>query len=434
MSADAAAGRATDTIFAVASGSGRAAIAVIRLSGPRTGPILAALCGVPPPRRASLRSLRAADATLLDRALVLWLPGPASYTGEDTAELDVHGGRAVIQAVCAALLHAGARPADAGEFTRRAYLAGRMSLLEAEAIAELSASETESQRVQALRQLQGGASAILQDWSARLTRCLAFQEALIDFPDDNLPDDVELTLAADIAQLLAEIGPHLDAAQAGARVRGGLVFVISGAPNVGKSSLFNALAGRDVAIVSPRPGTTRDTLEVQLDLAGIAVTLVDTAGQRDTADEIEAEGVRRAKAQAEAADLVLHVIDAAETPAAATPTGLVVANKSDLAAPPAGIPGISTVTRQGLPELLAMLAEHARRLVVSERDPILTSARQIAALRDLRAHLARAAVSGQPELRAEDLRLALGSLGRLTGQVDTERVLDMVFGAFCIGK
>ncbi len=435
-SAPAQRGRASDTIFALASGVGRSAIAVLRLSGPRTRAILDSLCDVPAPRHAGLRALRDHAGRLLDQALVLWFPGPGSYTGEDSAELQVHGGRAVLQAVTSALLHAGARPADAGEFTRRAFLAGRMSLLEAEAVADLSASETEAQRIQALRQLGGGAGALVEVWSGQLTRCLALQEALIDFPDDNLPAGVEQENAAEIAQLLREIEAQITASAAGAKLRGGLTFVIAGPPNVGKSSLFNALAGRDAAIVSPRPGTTRDSLELQLDLCGILVTLVDTAGLRETADEIEAEGVRRTRDRLRQADLVIALSEAGVTPATLPErAGLIsVASKCDLAAAPAGTHGVSTRTGQGLSELLALLGGHARDLVRSEQDPLLSHARHLAALRDTRDALQAALDAEQPELRAEDLRLARTSLARLTGEVDVDAVLDVVFGAFCIGK
>ena len=430
------AGRASDTIFALASGPGRSAIAVIRLSGLQTRAVLAGLCAVPESRRASLRSLRDASGALLDRALVLWLPGPGSYTGEDSAELHVHGGRAVLQAVTAALLQAGARPADAGEFTRRAFLAGRMNLLEAEAVADLSASETDTQRQQALLHMQGGASELVQGWSERLTRCLAFAEALIDFPDDNLPASVEQENADAVAGLLREIDAQLAAAQVGAKIRGGLLFVIAGPPNVGKSSLFNALAGREAAIVSPRPGTTRDSLEVQLDLAGVMVTLVDTAGLRETDDEIEAEGVNRARQHMQRADLVIALTEAGPGVEARPQEGgrVLVASKCDMTPAPDGVLGISTRTGDGLPALTALLTERARALVHAEHDPLLSRARHVAALRDTQTALRACLDADLPELRAEELRLARASLGRLTGESDTEAVLDVVFGAFCIGK
>ena len=435
MSQEPATGSAADTIFALASGAGRAAVAVLRLSGSGTGAILSRLCRVPPQRRASLRSLRGLDGVLLDRALVLWMPGPASYTGEDTAELHLHGGRAVVQAVSTALLHAGARPAAAGEFTRRAFLAGRMDLLEAEAIADLAAAETEAQRVQALRQMQGGASAIVAGWSDRLTRALAFQEALIDFPDDDLPDDVEAGLVADLSTLLGEMEAHLRAARVGERVRAGLTFVIAGPPNSGKSSLFNALAGRDVAIVSPHAGTTRDMLEVQLDLDGVAVTLVDTAGLRVAQDEVEAEGVRRAHARLQVADLVLDVAEGSQNGDRPQREGCVlISSKCDLSSAHPGSLAVSVKTGQGLPDLVGLLTLEASRLTSAECQPMLAHARQTAAVRDAASGLQGALRSLLPELRGEDLRLARAALGRLTGRLSNDEMLDVVFGAFCIGK
>jgi tRNA modification GTPase len=436
MSLALGAGNARDTIFALASGAGSAAISVIRVSGERAAAILGGMAGaLPPPRRASLRILRDGAGAVLDRAMVLWMPGPASYTGEDTAELHLHGGRAVREAVTRALLGAGARPADAGEFSRRAFLAGKMDLLEAEAIGDLVASETETQRTLALSALMGGVAGQIQDWSTRITRCLAFQEALIDFPDETADATAEAMIRDDIEALIGEIADHLARAKAGERVRSGLVFAIVGPPNVGKSSLFNAMAGREVAIVSSQPGTTRDALEVHLDLGGVAVTLVDTAGLRETLDVVEAEGIRRAKARAANADLVIHVTDVSSAvPGDVGPADLVVFNKIDLGSGPAGAVGVSAKTGAGLECLVGTLTEHARRLTRSERDPVLSHARHVAALRDAREGLEAALTAGLPELRGEELRLALNSIARLAGRIDTEAVLDVVFGAFCIGK
>ncbi len=261
--------------------------------------MLAALCGrVPPPRRASFRRLRDAEGSELDQAVVVWLPAPGSYTGEDSAELYLHGGRAVLAGVADALIALGARPAEAGEFTRRAFLNGRMDLTEAEAVHDLVAAETAAQRRQALRQLDGALGALYGGWAERLRLLLAQQEALIDFPDEDLPPEVEAQVAAELDALGQEIAAHLDDNRRGERLREGLVFAIAGPPNVGKSSLINALAESDVAIVSAIPGTTRDALETRAVLGGVPVTLVDTAGLRETTDEIEAEGVRRARARA----------------------------------------------------------------------------------------------------------------------------------------
>ena len=432
-----------DTIFAVASGAGQAAVAVLRLSGPHAGAVLDALAGRRPvPRLAALRPLRDAEGGVLDRALVLWFPAPARYTGEDSAELHLHGGRAVVQGVAAALVAAGARPAEPGEFTRRAFLNGRMDLLAAEAVADLVEAETEAQRKQALAQLGGALGDIYRGWAARLTRMLAWQEALIDFPDEDLPDSVVAEGARDLAGLTAEIAAHLDDGHRGEKLRDGLVFAIAGPPNAGKSTLINALAERDVAIVSPLAGTTRDVLEVRVVLGGVPVTLLDTAGLREASDPIEQEGVRRARARAAMADLVIEVRGAAADEAgsaeAALPGSarrLVVQNKADLVeARPADVLWVSALTGDGLPALRQRLADAAHELAGLAGPPALTRARHRAALTAALARLQQAAQAALPELRGEDLRAALYEMGRITGQVGAEAVLDAVFGQFCIGK
>jgi tRNA modification GTPase len=426
----------TDTIFALASGSARAAIAVIRLSGPASGPAVAALCGgpLPAPRHASLRRLRHLSGEMLDHALVLWMPGPGTYTGEDSAELHLHGGRAVIDGVAGALTEAGLRPAEPGEFTRRAFLNGRMDLVEAEAVHDLVAAETEAQRRQALRQLEGALGALYQDWADRLRGILAYQEALIDFPDEDLPPEVEDQLLATMRAVRVEVGSHLDDAGRGQKLREGLFFAITGAPNVGKSTLINALAGRDVAIVSEIPGTTRDALETRVVLGGVPVTLVDTAGLRETTDSIEAEGVRRAIARAKEADLVMTVVEAGSLPPVGE-SGLLVANKADLRLPgPDGALRISAKTGLGMDELRARLVRAAREMTESSGPPPLTRFRHRAALLEAADHLDAAERAELPELRGEDLRLAMRALGRITGHVGVEDILDTVFSKFCIGK
>jgi tRNA modification GTPase len=425
----------TDTIFALASGSTRAAIAIMRISGPAAGPTLAALSGgtLPTPRHAALRRLRDLSGVSLDRSLVLWFPGPATYTGEDCAELHLHGGRAVIDGVAETLTNAGLRPAEPGEFTRRAFLNGRMDLVEAEAVHDLITAETEAQRRQALRQLDGELGAIYQDWADRLRGILAYQEALIDFPDEDLPPEVEDNLLATLHTVRTEIASHLNDARRGEKLRDGLFFAITGAPNVGKSTLLNALAQRDVAIVSEIPGTTRDALETRVVLGGVPVTLVDTAGLRETADSIEAEGVRRARARAADADLVMTVIEAGSP--ARDATGLLIANKADLGHPgPDGALRISAKTGLGMAELRARLATIAREMTESNGPPPLTRARHRAALLATADHLAAAETADLPELRGEDLRLAMRALGRITGHVGVEDILDTVFSHFCIGK
>jgi tRNA modification GTPase len=427
-----------DTIFALASGSTHAAIAVMRLSGPEAGGAVAALCGgtLPTPRHAALRRLRDKAGMTLDHGLVLWLPGPGSYTGEDCAELHLHGGRAVIEGVAEALTACGLRPAEPGEFTRRAFLNGRMDLVEAEAVNDLIAAESEAQRRQALRQMEGALGALYRDWADRLRGVLAHQEALIDFPDEDLPPDVEADLLAMLRRIRVEIGAHLDDAGRGEKLREGLFFAITGAPNVGKSTLINALSERDVAIVSPLPGTTRDALETRVILGGVPVTLVDTAGLRETTDWVEAEGVRRALARAQDADLVISVVEAGSSPQQiAIAKQVLVANKADLGLTgPQGALRISAKTGAGMDVLRARLAQAARELTETHGPPPLTRARHRAALRSALTHLDAAEVADLPELRGEDLRLAMREVGRITGHVGVEDILDSVFSQFCIGK
>jgi tRNA modification GTPase len=426
----------SDTIFSLASGSVRAAIAVMRLSGPQSRPAVAALCGggLPAPRQASLRRLRDRAGALLDHALVLWLPGPGSYTGEDCAELHLHGGRAVIDGVADALTASGLRPAEAGEFTRRAFLNGRMDLVEAEAVNDLIAAETEAQLRQALRQLEGELGALYQDWADRLRGILAYQEALIDFPDEDLPPEVEAELLSTLRTVGQEIAVHLNDAGRGEKLREGLVFAITGAPNVGKSTLINALAQRDVAIVAATPGTTRDALETRVVFGGVPVTLVDTAGLRETDDSIEAEGVRRALVRAREADLAMIVVEAG-SPAPEDAGGLLIANKADLGREaPDGALRISAKTGLGMDLLLGRLAAIARQMTQTSGPPPLTRARHRAALLAASAHLEAAERADLAELRGEDLRLAMRALGRITGHVGVEDILDTVFSRFCIGK
>lgn len=441
-----------DTIFALASGAGRAAVAVMRLSGRGCGDILARLAGgaLPAPRVATLRRLRHPDSgEALDRALVLWFPAPRSYSGEDAAELHLHGGRAVIAGVAEALVALGARPAEPGEFTRRAVLNGKLDLTAAEGIADLVDAETAAQRRQALRQTEGELARVMEGWSERLTRLLAHQEAAIEFETEDLPTDLGERARSGAAALRMEIERHLAAdAGRGERLREGLTVAILGAPNAGKSSLLNALAGREAAIVSARAGTTRDVVEVRLDLGGVPVTLADTAGLREAAeDEIEAEGIRRALDRAGRADLLLAVFAADREPDKATldalasgPTApLVVMNKTDIAPGPGSLGGqpalpVSARTGEGLPELRTALTRIAAERAGTTDAAALTRPRHRAALRDAIAWLAEAEAAPLPELAAEALRAALRAVGRVTGRVGVEEVLDVVFADFCIGK
>src|SRR5712691_1798669 len=359
-----------DTIYAPATAAGRAAIAIIRLSGPGAGAALRALIGkLPPPRLARHVRLRdPAGGEALDDGIALWLPGPHSVTGEDVAELHLHGSRAVLAAVMQALARLGLRLAEPGEFTRRAFLNGKLDLLQAEAIADLAAAETEAQRRQALRQLDGELGGLYRGWCHRLTRILAHLEAAIDFPDEDLPPEIEDRILGETEALIAEITRHLADGHRGERLRDGISVAIVGPPNAGKSSLLNRIARRDAAIISPIPGTTRDIIEVAIDLQGYPVVLADTAGLRDSDDVIEQEGLRRALRRAEEAEIRLFVFDA-DHPADADgalawpgPDTLLVANKIDLvAAPRAALPStafpISALTSEGVETLLSALGE-----------------------------------------------------------------------------
>jgi tRNA modification GTPase len=430
------------TVYALASARGRAGVAVMRLSGRLAGQALAALTDgvVPPPRRAVLRGfVDPSTGAIIDRGLALWFPGPASFTGEDVVELHLHGGPAVIAAMAEALDVLGLIPAAPGEFTRRAFEHGKLDLTEAEGLADLVAAETEAQRVQALRQMEGALGALYEGWRADLIRALALLEAELDFPDEDLPEGLGGQVLPELDRLAASLYTHLADARRGEALRDGFQVVVLGPPNVGKSSLVNALARRDVAIVSEVAGTTRDLIEVRLDLGGYPVTLVDTAGLRDAGDAIEREGVRRARARAEAADLRLLLFEPGAA-VAGTPDDLLVVNKLDLpgAAAPAGALGVSVRTGEGLDALLAVLAERVVARMGLRETPGLTRVRHRRALEEAVAALdrardgTRAGVSS--ELVAEDVRLAGRALGRITGRIDVEDVLDAVFGEFCIGK
>jgi tRNA modification GTPase len=383
------------------------------------------------------------SGTAIDDAIALWFPAPHSVTGEDVAEFQIHGSRAVLAALIAALTRQGLRLAEPGEFTRRAFFNDKLDLLQAEAIGDLTAAETEAQRRQALRQLDGGLGDIYRDWAARLLRFLAHFEAVIDFPDEDLPPGTESGVADQTAALAGEIAAHLADERRGERLRDGIAIAIVGPPNAGKSSLLNCLTQREAAITSPIAGTTRDVIEVAIDLGGYPVVLADTAGLRETADAIEQEGLRRALARAEAAELRLFVFDANEPTQAAgaesLPAGetLLIANKIDLGvsrvALPPGAVAVSALTGDGIAALVETLA----RRIAADYDlaaPLLTRARHREALEAALGALQRSLAALLPELRAEDLRLAWRSLGRITGQVDVEDLLDVIFADFCIGK
>jgi len=402
---------------------------------------------VPPePRKAVLRRIQDKTGATIDRGLVIWFPAPGSFTGEDMAEFHVHGGRAVVEAMLATLAGvSGMRLAQPGEFTRRAVENGKFDLTAAEGLGDLINAETDAQRRQALRQYDGALADLYEGWRTRLIAQAAWIEASIDFAEEDLPDDVFARARGEIETIIGEIARHVDDGGRGEIIRDGLRIALIGPPNAGKSSLLNALARRDVAIVSETPGTTRDVIEVKLDLGGYPVVVADTAGLRETGDAIEVEGVRRALDRARAADLVVLVLDG-QTDARPALTSdvedklcLTVWNKRDLAQHPAGEGeiNISAKTGEGIDAFVAALTRGVSAIAdMQSESPPLTRARHREALIEAKESLSRAlaAPDDQPELMAEDVRLALRLIGRITGRVDVEDLLDVIFRDFCIGK
>jgi tRNA modification GTPase len=440
-----------DTIFALASGRGRAGVAVVRVSGPGAAGALRALTGreTPVARRAALREFRdPANGELLDRGLAVWFPAPRSYTGEDVAELHVHAGPAVVSSIADALSRmASTRPAEPGEFTRRAFLNGKMDLTAAEGVADLVAAESAAQLRQALRQLDGALGRLYEGWRRRVVAASARLEAAIDFPDEDLPDGLVAGARATARALETEIRGHLDDGRRGERLREGVSVAIVGPPNAGKSTLLNLLARRDAAIVSPIAGTTRDVIDIDIDLDGYPVRIADTAGLRRSADAVEAEGVRRAQKRAAHADFKIVVLDATQWPeiGAAKETidagSVVLLNKIDLKPAPGALAlggqkvwPVSLASGEGFEAAHGAIAARVRELADTGPAPALTRARHRAALETCAAALDRAQGATQPELVAEDFRLAARSLGRITGAVDVEELLDAIFREFCIGK
>lgn len=438
----------SDTIFALATPPGRGAIAVLRLSGPGTETALTALgAGGLKPRLASVRSLRH-EGRLIDEALVLRFIAPRSYTGEDSAELHLHGGRAVVEAASTALIALGLRPADPGEFTRRAFQNGRMDLAQAEAVADLIDAETDAQKSQALGQLDGALSAAYAGFRRDLLKALSLVEAEIDFPDEEVPDNLARTAGPVLDALAADLRGALADSDRGRRVREGYRIVLIGETNAGKSSLFNALVAREAAIVTPIAGTTRDVLDADIMIGGYAVTLSDTAGLRDSDDPVEAEGIRRARLRAESADLRLWVrspsTEEAEDPASASAFirtyDLQVLNKADLgavvAAPDLEALSVSTATGQGLPDLHDWIAGRLARDLSGADFPVVTRERHRRRLAEALAAVeeGRRALDLAPEMAGDDLRRAADALARVTGAIGVEDILGEVFSSFCIGK
>jgi tRNA modification GTPase len=434
-----------DSIVALSSGRLPAGIAVIRVSGPTTRFVVETIAGsMVKDRVAALRKLRAADGSLIDHGLVLFFPGPNSFTGEDVAEFHVHGGRAVAGKMLETIAgFDGVRHAEPGEFTRRAFLNGKLDLVETEALADLVNAETEAQRRFAVQNAEGAQSALYQGWRRRLIHARAMIEAEIDFSDEeDVPGSVSDTVWLDVRAMVDEIGRHIEGFHAAEIIRDGFEVVILGAPNAGKSSLFNALARREAAIVTDEPGTTRDLLEVVLDLGGVRVRVTDTAGLREAPGKVEAIGIEKARAKAHVADLMLLLEDLtnptvigdmpADIPA------LRIGTKADLSK---GEPGaydmvISTVSGAGLAELLAEIGRRAVAAIGDAGDILPSRLRHVELLNETRRFLI-SALSGTgrgQELRAEELRLAADRLGRIVGAVDVEDLLDVIFSQFCIGK
>jgi len=440
------------TIFALSSGRAPSAIAIVRVSGPQTKAAVDRLCGkVPAPRLAHVTTLRDLDGSAIDESVALWFPGPHSATGEDVAEFHVHGGRAVIAAIFNALGSVdGLRPAEPGEFTRRAFENGKLDLTEAEGLDDLIHADTDRQRRQALRHLKGLLGEKAESWRQQIISASALIEAGIDFSDEG---DVSSELIAPalkkISVLKTEIEETLVASAQSERLREGLTVAIAGPPNAGKSTLLNRLARREAAIVSPHAGTTRDVIEVHLDLDGYPVTLIDTAGVRDTHDPVEQEGVRRARDRARTSDLVLWMVDANDVAAPVLDVKddhapvWIVRNKVDLVATEetgketkTAQFGISASRGDGMPELVAALVSYVRDYFGSGEMALVSRVRHRTLLRETVEALDRAGeAAGQgEELMAEELRIAIHSLGRLTGRVDVEDILDVIFREFCIGK
>ncbi|WP_419798327.1 MAG: tRNA uridine-5-carboxymethylaminomethyl(34) synthesis GTPase MnmE [Terasakiella sp.] len=439
------------TIYALASGAGRCGIAVIRLSGAQAFDVLCRLSGKSDFKARYAHRVQLIDPVEgdpIDDGLALYFPAPHSFTGEEVVEFQIHGGRAVVQALLDSLAQMdGLRLAEPGEFTRRAFENDKMDLTAAEGLADLIHAETRAQAKQALRQMEGALGTLYNDWADRILHILAHFEAVIDFPDEDLPEEVEAGARAKVATLQYEIEDHLKDGHRGELLRDGVRLAIVGPPNAGKSSLLNHLAKREVAIVSDIAGTTRDIIESHLDIGGYPVVVSDTAGLRHSEDVIEMEGVRRAQDRAQSSDLKVVMFDAADWPNLDQKTldlidddSLVVLNKMDKAKPDvADIGGqkpiyMSAKSKEGLVDFFKRLEEEVATRCMVTGAPALTRARHREALEDCVEALVRFAEIDLPELAAEDLRMATRSLGRITGRIDVEDVLDVVFSDFCIGK
>lgn len=434
-----------DTIFAPSSAAGQAGVAVIRISGPQVLKVAQLLCHLenPTPRHAYFKTI-CVDDEPVDKALVLYFNAPFSFTGEDTLEIQCHGSRAVLKKLLEALCHIpGCRMAEPGEFTRRAVYHNKMDLTAAEGLLDLIHADTEAQRRSALRQMGGELQRLYDGWRDELVHSLAYIEAFIDFPEEEIPSSQIDTLHQNIHNVITSLKQHLNDRHRGERLQDGFQVAIIGAPNVGKSSLLNALAKRDVAIVSGTAGTTRDIVEVYLDIKGYPVVIADTAGLRQTAEEIEAEGIKRALKRASQADLLIAVGDAAQYPVLDEqtqkamekhPSSVLIWNKKDTATLPAEVFSVSATTGEGIDAFMAIVADKVEDLMGGSSEPLLTRLRYRQALEECLASLEHALTVSEIELKAEDLRLAARALGKITGRVEVSELFDIIFSSFCIGK
>ena len=441
-----------DTIYSLSTGAGSSGVAIIRLSGSASEEVLKILTRkqTPKPRLASLRRIHSpVNQDAIDEGIVIWFPGPNSYTGEDVVEFHVHGGPSITEEVLKSISTiSSCRIAEPGEFTRRAFQSGKMDLTSAEAVADLIDAKTIEQRRQALKQFDGQLAGLYDEWRKQLIDLLAYAESAIDFSDEELPENINKTIKHNILCIKDSIAQHIDDKMVGERIRSGFRVTIVGAPNSGKSSLLNRLATRDAAIVSDIAGTTRDVIEVQMNLEGFAVIISDTAGIRDAQNEVEVEGVRRARKSADEADLLVVVFDALDLPNISdltstyiTDKSLVLINKVDVLEHnlPSEINGkeilgVSAKTGEGFEEFQLKLNQDIKNYFRNNEQPVLTRVRHREALEEALVSLNRSSQAKLPELVAEDIRLAVRSIGKITGRVDVEDVLDIIFNEFCIGK
>ena len=441
-----------DTIYSLSTGAGSSGVAIIRLSGSASEEVLKILTRkqTTKPRLASLRRIHSpVNQDAIDEGIVIWFPGPNSYTGEDVVEFHVHGGPSITEEVLKSISTIGScRIAEPGEFTRRAFQSGKMDLTSAEAAADLIDAKTIEQRRQALKQFDGQLAGLYDEWRKQLIDLLAYAESAIDFSDEELPENINKTIKHNILCIKDSIAQHIDDKMVGERIRSGFRVTIVGAPNSGKSSLLNRLATRDAAIVSDIAGTTRDVIEVQMNLEGFAVIISDTAGIRDAQNEVEVEGVRRARKSADEADLLVVVFDALDLPNISdltstyiTDKSLVLINKVDVLEHnlPSEINGkeilgVSAKTGEGFEEFQLKLNQDIKNYFRNNEQPVLTRVRHREALEEALVSLNRSSQAKLPELVAEDIRLAVRSIGKITGRVDVEDVLDIIFNEFCIGK